>query len=127
MEILLIVLGCAALAQGVPIGDGNSTEAEAKDLWSQYSIDLSFLGPGIFGVPNENIGKVVENLANFRGNPEEQGSYLEGDLLIPLSRARNGLVAKATRWPNGVVPYEIQGSFSESSPKQAISIKQIVL
>ncbi|XP_059611782.1 hatching enzyme 1.2-like [Phlebotomus argentipes] len=111
MERFFIIFLAGAVfvvTQAAPRSDLNST---GRDLWSQY-IDLSFLGPGIFGVPNEKIGKVLENFANFQGNPEEQGSYLEGDLLIPVSRARNGLVAQATRWPNGVVPYEIQGSFS---------------
>ncbi|XP_055677971.1 hatching enzyme 1.2-like [Lutzomyia longipalpis] len=111
-KLIIFAVSLFAMAIAAPLSDSNST-SRATDMWSEY-INLSFLGPGIFGVPNENIGKVLENFANIKGNPEEQGSYLEGDLLIPLSRARNGLVAQATRWPNGVVPYEIKGSFSAS-------------
>lgn len=72
-------------------------------------IDLSNFGPGIFGKPIENYGKSFDQMS---GNPEEQGPYLEGDLLIPSS-ARNGMKSESLRWKNGEVPFEIHGAFSE--------------
>ncbi|GAB0090998.1 Metalloendopeptidase [Sergentomyia squamirostris] len=112
VNLFLVIL---ALAEAAPSGEvvNDTARAEGGSPWNKY-IDLSFLGPGIFGVPNENIGKVLENFKNINGNPEEQGSYLEGDLLIPITRARNGLIAQSTRWPNGIVPYVIKGSFSSN-------------
>jgi hypothetical protein len=44
-------------------------------------------------------------------NPEEMGSYLEGDIIVHNSR--NGLTAEAARWPGGIVPYEMGAYFSE--------------
>lgn len=72
-------------------------------------IDLSFLGTKIFGSPIENDGQIYKN---HKGNAEEVGPYLEGDLLIP-SVGRNGMKSEALRWKNGEVPFEIHGNFSE--------------
>lgn len=45
-------------------------------------------------------------------NPEETGDYFEGDIVMPLVLTmRNGLNMPNRHWPNGVVPYEIQGLF----------------
>uniref|UniRef100_A0A182PSQ9 Metalloendopeptidase n=1 Tax=Anopheles epiroticus TaxID=199890 RepID=A0A182PSQ9_9DIPT len=76
-------------------------------------IDLSHLGPDLFGEPDEEVGKLV---ANFNpetdgGNVEELGSYVEGDILIDRPGGRNGLSNTATRWPKGVVPFVISGNF----------------
>lgn len=73
-------------------------------------INLSHFGSKIFGVPIENDGKSFSK----NGNPEEEGPYLEGDLLIPTSD-KNGVTAQSLRWKNGVIPYMIRGSFSEYS------------
>lgn len=72
-------------------------------------IDLSFLGTKLFGQPVENDGQVFKN---HKGNAEEVGPYLEGDLLIPTV-GRNGMKHEALRWKNGEVPFEIHGNFSE--------------
>lgn len=76
-------------------------------------IDLRQYGRSIFGEPDNSTGA---RLAKYNpevdgGNPEELGSYLEGDILMPLGQARNGLTATSARWPNGIVPYEIRGNF----------------
>lgn len=70
-------------------------------------IDLSRYGERIFGKPVEN-----EGLSGIIGNPEEQGPYLEGDLLFPTD-AKNGMRAESLRWKSGVVPFEIRGSYSK--------------
>ncbi|XP_008479838.1 uncharacterized protein LOC103516637, partial [Diaphorina citri] len=44
-------------------------------------------------------------------NPEEVGTYYEGDILHIPNMARNGLKSLSSRWPKGVVPYEIGGYF----------------
>jgi Astacin (Peptidase family M12A) len=51
-------------------------------------------------------------------NPEELGSYAKGDILIPreppAEGGRNALVAEETRWPWAVVPFYINGTFTET-------------
>lgn len=76
-------------------------------------IDLTQYGRTIFGEPDNSTGELLAkfNPETDAGNPEELGSYLEGDILMPLGQARNGLSATSARWPGGVVPYEIRGSF----------------
>lgn len=61
------------------------------------TIGLSHLNPQIFGKPIENEKKIW-NTAD--GNPEEQGPYVEGDLLFP-TEGRNGIKAESSRWKNG--------------------------
>lgn len=78
-------------------------------------IDLSALGSNLFSEPDESVGKIVNDWTPEDGqNPEELGSYLEGDMLIPTVEGRNGLVSTASRWPNGVVPYIISPSLGSS-------------
>ncbi|KAJ6637441.1 Zinc metalloproteinase nas-4 [Pseudolycoriella hygida] len=76
-------------------------------------IDLTQYGRTIFGEPDNSTGEILAkyNPEVDAGNPEELGSYLEGDILMPLGQARNGLSATSARWAGGVVPYEIRGSF----------------
>jgi len=51
-------------------------------------------------------------------NPEERGNYFEGDIVLPDwnprsngINMRNGVLDLNRRWPGGVVPYEINGTF----------------
>lgn len=83
------------------------------------TIDLSALGPMIYGRPSEDTGRQLERWyeRNGPGNAEEQGSYFEGDILFPSGMLRNGLMAQSKRWPDGVVPVEIENTFSEYSTK----------
>lgn len=78
-------------------------------------IDLTQYGRTIFGEPDNSTGEIIAkyNPEVDAGNPEELGSYLEGDILMPLGQARNGLSATSARWPGGIVPYEIRGSFGQ--------------
>lgn len=90
-------------------------EKTQNTLYELGFIDLTQYGRSIFGEPDNETG---EKLARYNpdvdgGNPEELGSYLEGDILMPLGQARNGLSATSARWPGGIVPYEIRGSFGE--------------
>lgn len=72
-------------------------------------IDLSFYGSRIFGKP---VKTYDESWYKGFGNAEEQGPYLEGDLLVPSS-AKNGIAATSSRWKRGEVPFEIRGGYSE--------------
>lgn len=72
------------------------------------SIDLNQLGSKLFGKPVE-----IADTQVVGDNPEELSSYLQGDLLIPISNMRNGMRAESYRWRGGEVPFEIRGSFSE--------------
>uniref|UniRef100_A0A182T7S8 Metalloendopeptidase n=1 Tax=Anopheles maculatus TaxID=74869 RepID=A0A182T7S8_9DIPT len=76
--------------------------AESGDV-----IDLSHLGPELYGEPDEEVGKLVANFnpETDSGNVEELGSYVEGDILIDRPGGRNGISNTANRWPKGVVPF----------------------
>ncbi|XP_065365550.1 hatching enzyme 1.2-like [Calliphora vicina] len=80
-------------------------------------IDLSFYGSAMFGEPDDqHTAHMVANYTPeaFAVNPEELGTYLEGDILIPKQKItmKNGLTTQSSRWPQGIVPYEIRGNFN---------------
>lgn len=85
----------------------------ASEEVDSESIDLTLFGPMIYGRPSEDAGHQVERWlkSNGPGNAEEQGNYFEGDILFPNSMLRNGLKSESHRWPDGVVPVEIENSF----------------
>ena len=49
----------------------------------------------------------------FAANLEELGDFFEGDMILPEDFTKNHLNNAIQRWPNGEVPYVIEGSFSE--------------
>uniref|UniRef100_A0A182JVY0 Metalloendopeptidase n=1 Tax=Anopheles christyi TaxID=43041 RepID=A0A182JVY0_9DIPT len=110
--LCLLTIGCFVIGYSGANVILYDTEDNSIDGTSDL-IDLSHLGPDLFGEPDEEVGKLV---ANFNpetddGNVEELGSYVEGDILIDRPGGRNGLSNTATRWPNGVVPFVISGNF----------------
>jgi len=75
---------------------------------------LQHLGEQLYGFPDNETGlKVAQWHENMDMNPEELGSYAEGDILFPPMLGRNGLKADSARWPNGIVPFMISPYFSE--------------
>lgn len=85
--------------------DDNEVDGENK-------IDLSHLGPEAFGSPNNESGDALSQWTeDSLMNPEEMGEYAEGDILIP-NAARNGLRDEAGRWPEGIIPYVIEGYYN---------------
>ena len=80
------------------------------------SPDLKTNGKSIFILPNKRTGKNLKEWtkANKKGNPEEQGNYFEGDIMIDVE-GRNGVKLSAQKWPSGKIPYEVIGSFSKLS------------
>ncbi|CAB3256877.1 unnamed protein product [Arctia plantaginis] len=76
-------------------------------------IDLSSLGPEAYGLPNNESGNAVAAWSESSlVNPEELGSYAEGDILMPPHEGRNGIKEESFRWPKGHIPYSIEGSFT---------------
>ncbi|KAH8388631.1 hypothetical protein KR093_011566 [Drosophila rubida] len=124
----LLLLWCLALVQAVPLtpynddiddtdvielpDNGIEGPQPGKDV-----IDLSSYGAAMYGKPDEQLtANLVGNYSadSAEVNPEELGSYLEGDILVPQTdlTMKNGLTTQSSRWPNGVVPYEIRGNFN---------------
>ncbi|XP_034662822.1 high choriolytic enzyme 1 [Drosophila subobscura] len=127
---LLLALGLA-ICQAVPLAvsyddeddtevvelPGNGIEEEPAPVLGKDIIDLTPLGASLYGMPDQELTAVL--VGNFSAdsdevNPEELGSYLEGDILVPQSDLimKNGLPTQSSRWPQGVVPYEIRGNFN---------------
>ncbi|XP_065073301.1 zinc metalloproteinase nas-4 isoform X1 [Ochlerotatus camptorhynchus] len=96
-----------AVESNVILRDENAVDGDDGE------IDLSHLGLEIYGEPNEEVGKLVNSYDPDKDgvNPEELGSYVGGDMLINRPAGRNGLADKSSRWPGGVVPFEINGNF----------------
>lgn len=88
-----------------------------KSVAQLDEIDLSHYGSRLFGEPSKDVGLQVENWKANRksGNPEELGSYLEGDILFPRAKSRNGLIAESYRWRDGQIPFEIVGDFGKTT------------
>ncbi|XP_017143723.1 low choriolytic enzyme [Drosophila miranda] len=127
--ILLLALGlaiCHAVPLAVSYDDDDDTEVvelpgngieEVPPVLGKDIIDLAPLGASLFGKPDQELTAVL--VGNFSAdsdqvNPEELGSYLEGDMLVPQTDLimKNGLPTQSSRWPQGVVPYEIRGAFN---------------
>ncbi|XP_050498464.1 zinc metalloproteinase nas-13-like [Diabrotica virgifera virgifera] len=45
-------------------------------------------------------------------NPEENGIYFEGDIVLPEKSLRSGIVGDYYRWPKGIIPYVITGNYT---------------
>lgn len=103
------------LASFVSLGYSNPFGAQLIDEPQNDAIDLTALGAMLFSEPDETVGKIVNDWTpDDEQNPEELGSYLEGDMLVPSVEGRNGLVKTSSRWPNGVVPYVIGSGFTSA-------------
>lgn len=72
------------------------------------------LGPDeVLYEPSEMAGRSLDLWVQtgMVGNPEEQGPYLEGDIMLP--EARNGVTSPSQLWEKAIVPYDLSGSFSK--------------
>lgn len=78
------------------------------------SLNLQRLGPRVYNQPNKRTGKNLKEWVSSKqkGNPEEQGNYFEGDIIVD-TEGRNGVILTAQKWPGAKIPYEIVGSFSK--------------
>ncbi|XP_034486696.1 low choriolytic enzyme-like [Drosophila innubila] len=106
--VLIFVLG-GTLIEALPLISSSE---------SDQIIDLSSLGADLYGTPDqERTAALVANYTEETDevNPEELGSYLEGDMLVPstLQMMRSGLPTVSHRWSQAIVPYEIKSRFEE--------------
>lgn len=76
-------------------------------------IDLGYLDDRLISYPDPTNGFTLQS-RNFEENPEELGSYLEGDLLQPYSEIHTRLKKVSYRWNNREIPFEINGDFGET-------------
>ncbi|XP_041972189.1 zinc metalloproteinase nas-13-like [Aricia agestis] len=121
--VILLSLICGHCS--LPLNDDNSMFANviSNSIDEEDTIDLSRLGPEAFGSPKNDSGDAVATWSESSlVNPEELGSYAEGDILIPL-RGKNGIRVESLQWPNGHIPYKIGGRFS--SAQREIIMKAI--
>lgn len=110
MHKLLVLTTVFAVCFSLPIDEISNSNTTIEDV-----IDLSRYSSDIFGKPDEKeTGKVVEEYTAESGvNPEELGSYVEGDILFTEQRTgRNGLAKQTARWPHGIVPFSIEANFN---------------
>ncbi|XP_023309087.2 hatching enzyme 1.2-like [Lucilia cuprina] len=122
--LLVLVVGQVCSVPLIPLIDDedDTVVVEANTLENEVEhskdvIDLSFYGSALFGEPDDqHTARMVANYTpeEFNVNPEELGTYLEGDILIPKQMVimKNGLTTQSSRWPKGIVPYEIRGNFN---------------
>ncbi|KAF9810582.1 hypothetical protein SFRURICE_021035 [Spodoptera frugiperda] len=77
------------------------------------TIDISNLGPEAYGLPKNESGDALSQWSESSlMNPEEVGDYAEGDILMPPQQGRNGVREEVLRWPQGHIPYVIEGYFN---------------
>lgn len=112
--LLAAKIFCVVFASFITIGYSNPFGAQLID--EPYdAIDLTPLGAMLFSEPDETVGKIVNDwTSEDEQNPEELGSYLEGDMLVPSVEGRNGLVKTSSRWPNGIIPFVIGSGFTSA-------------
>lgn len=83
---------------------------------------LVHLGAAIFGTPDTKSGEAVSAWKDgMPSNPEEMGEYAEGDILHPIAHSRNGLKATSSRWPKGIIPYEISPYFGNTIQRHTLT------
>nr|BAH71806.1 ACYPI002003 [Acyrthosiphon pisum] len=126
MKVFLwFVAVCLPLALTQPV-NLRAEEEEENEVDNSSDSDLynglMHLGAAIFGTPDVKSGEAVSTWKETSQlNPEEMGEYAEGDILHPIGNARNGLKAVSSRWPKGVIPYEISPSFGSSDRQLILS------
>ncbi|CAH1143211.1 unnamed protein product, partial [Phyllotreta striolata] len=69
--------------------------------------------------PASERSHFAENLETWNEfslqNPEELGSFIEGDLIIINNNlAKNGIMNLSKRWENGIIPFEIKGWYKKN-------------
>lgn len=101
MESILIkafwIIAALTFAASFPTGNQNLTVPSSLNYRS---------GGGERSGRNLKVWEESERI----GNPEEQGTYFEGDIMI--HEARNDLDSEL--WEGGIIPYELRGSFCKS-------------
>ncbi|KAL4711841.1 hypothetical protein ACJJTC_006010 [Scirpophaga incertulas] len=119
---ILILFTFHNVLNGLPVSNDmlDNVNWEDNNILFDNSIDgedninISHLGPEAFGSPKNESGEAVaEWTEDSLMNPEEMGSYAEGDILVPRPLTRNGVRDQTSMWPNGIIPYVIEGYFNQ--------------
>ncbi|XP_001868425.2 zinc metalloproteinase nas-14 [Culex quinquefasciatus] len=88
----------------------------SRTLIFYWTLALAFGLSAGYHEPREEVGEILKNeYSKFdRRKPFEMGLgyYYQGDILLKPKTSKVGLLDPATRWPNGIVPYKYEGSFS---------------
>ncbi|KAK4881122.1 hypothetical protein RN001_004441 [Aquatica leii] len=88
------------------------TEDKLKH-YARGGCNVTCLGWRVFNKPNkESSEKVRAWVKGYKENPEFLGTYVQGDILFPEERKRNGLINETMRWPLGIVPYRISNQYN---------------
>ncbi|XP_039437409.1 hatching enzyme 1.2-like [Culex pipiens pallens] len=77
----------------------------------EFDFDLSQFGEGLYERKQSEKQLVGPSDEDDEVNPEELGSFAEGDIYQPLV-LKNSYKFKSKRWKNAVVPYEISEEFN---------------
>ncbi|VVC38250.1 Hypothetical protein CINCED_3A001724 [Cinara cedri] len=121
---LAVYIPLQSLAQPVLLRAEEEEENEVADSGGEPDLysGLVHLGSAIFGTPDIKSGEAVSTWKETSQlNPEEMGEYAEGDILHPIGTSRNGLKAVSSRWPKGVIPYEISPYFASNDRQMILS------
>ncbi|KAG6455326.1 hypothetical protein O3G_MSEX009148 [Manduca sexta] len=115
MRVVLILLFLVTGYKCLPYYDDTvEIFSNGIDEHRNDKIDLSSLGPEVYGTPNSESGQALTTWSESSlVNAEETGEYVEGDILMPLQLARNGVREESSRWPNGHIPYLIDSGFTQ--------------
>jgi len=126
VQFLWFVAVCMPLALTQPVNlraeeeEENEVDNSVSD--SDLYNGLVHLGTAIFGTPDKKSGDAVSTWKETSQlNPEEMGEYAEGDILHPIGTSRNGLKAVSSRWPKGIIPYEINPYFASNDRQMIMS------
>lgn len=93
-----------------------SLPTEKRNFTTLNSIDPSSQRPDLRAGKNLNLWEKSDK----RGNPEEQGTYFEGDIMT--NEARNDVDLDSEKWKDGIVPYEVSRSFCKSINLAKVSL-----
>ena len=108
VTLLVLVLGAVA---------GQARVLGSSRRIRDYDFDFSHLGEALYGNHDKAaIGELVRAWSRSHNgtsvNPEELGTYAEGDIHQPLIE-RNALKFTSSKWKKGIVPYEFSEEFCE--------------
>jgi hypothetical protein len=83
-------------------------------LYVNLLLSLFFFSCKANVIPSQDDPENAPNLFNLPGmsaNTRTDIQLIEGDIAIPLNNSRTAYI-QAPRWPNGIVPIEFDGVFS---------------
>ncbi|XP_017786375.1 PREDICTED: zinc metalloproteinase nas-4-like [Nicrophorus vespilloides] len=91
------------------LGKYSKRSANLQKMYSKI-LGVAVLVLAVTAIPLPDILSDDDDMERTEMNIEETGKYFEGDIILPSGR--NGLIDANTHWDNGIVPYEILGSFT---------------